>query len=371
MGLQAQDPTKLTITMKDKKVHSFNLADIDYIEFTDDQGGEQGTTPDVLTGKTYSISLADISTKECGVYRVYSGVDQVAEVCYEYVKDGDKADGRMLVAYPIGANGKANLAKGYVVGNGGSLVWNTATNRCTYTAGTASEATTIYLEDGEWVASPSGTANGTSVFQYTIVDTRGNESTTYGVVKVGTQYWMAENLRATKLNDGTDIIMYKATQGSQWSNSSSPAYHLYGDGEIAEIQSTWGCMYNGYCIASDKIAPKGWAVTTIDDWQRLKDYLASGQSGKVKSEYEWNDNPGNGNNLSGLNVSPGGMFLYSSQTDDEYQWARATYWTATDTGNKTFAAVYISNSIALYNTEGQPSFPHGYSFGHYIRCIKK
>ena len=34
-------------------------------------------------------------------------------------------------------------------------------------------------------------------------------------------------------------------------------------------------------------------------------------------------------------------------------------------------AVYIYNSIVVYNTEGNPSATHGYNWGHYVRCIRR
>ncbi len=372
--VKAQEPTKFKVALKDGTVNTYNISDIDYMSVEADvtPGGDK---PDILAGSTYIINPPAIgASDDCKVWSVMSGDNQVAEVCYEYIKN-TYVDERMLVVYPIGSNGKADLTKGYVPANQGGLRWDLASNSCTYNEGNGIPVTTLYLEDGQFRTSTTAEVQATTVSQYMLKDVRGNEKTNYSVVKVGTQYWMAENLRATKLNDGTDIMMYKATQGSAWNNASSPAYHVYLDGENPDIITTWGCMYNGYTVTSDKMAPEGWSITTHADWQALKSYLAIGQSSKVKAKYGWNDTPGNGDNISGLGMEPGGFFLYTSVTDDQDQFSRASYWTTdkyTDStfGGNTLGAVYIYNKIMLTLSDGAP-LNHSYSYGHYIRCIRK
>ena len=385
LGATAQSaPTKMNILLKNSTTPvTYNISDIEEITFTADE--QKPDEPLPVDAKTYTIAIPAVNDNlEPGVWKVMNGNEQVAELCYEYVRcvneeEGLNIDGRMLVLYPMGTEGFADLTKGYVVSNGGSLVWNTETNSCTYTAGTGTAAPAIvYLADGRFAtASEAVTKVATTQVKDKLIDKRGDETETYDVVKVGTQYWMGQNLRTTMLSDGTPITMFKATQGSAWNNTTAPAYHVFGDGEIQDVKETWGCMYNGYSVF-DNLAPENWEVTTLADWQLLKDYLAKGQSVKVKSKFEWNDTPGNGNNLTGLNMSPGGLFMYNSQadTDDMYQFSRATYWTTDELEDPLFhtpalGAVYIYNSIVVYNTEGNPSATHGYNWGHYVRCIRR
>lgn len=376
-GVQAQTPSKFHVTMKDKTVHTFEIADIDSLWFEAEE--KPIVVPDILTDKTYHIDVPALDdpmadTDPC-VIKVMAGSSQVAELCYEYIRTGD-VDKRMMVFYPIGEDGKADLTRGFTANDGGSLVWNLDANTCTYTPGSLNMPYEIFLENGKFVAATTQTdIIATTQEDYVLTDVRGNSEEKYDIVKIGTQYWMAQNLRADRLNDGTPITKYAAQQGAQWNAATTPCYHVFTDD--ADILADWGAMYNGYAAISDKLAPEGWAVTTIADWQKMKDYLATGQSRKVKSQYEWNDTPGNGNNLSGLNVKPGGFFVYTSQTDDESQWARATYWTPdkyTDTqfGGSTLAVVIIYNSVALSNSnDGGKPYNHSYQYGHYIRCIRK
>lgn len=370
--VKAQEPTKFKIALKNGDVTTYNISDIDYMSVEADQT-QGGDKPDVLAGKTYTISLPAIGTSDdCKVYTVMSGSSQVAEVCYEYIKCAS-ADERMVVVYPIGSNGKADLTKGYVPANGGSLVWDLANNSCTYTPGNGTAVSMLYLEDGQFVTSTSASAQATTVSQYMLTDVRGLEENTYSIVKVGTQYWMGENLRTFTLTDETPITLYTTTQGTQWNNTTAPAYHIWSD-DMEYTWPTWGCMYNGYAVMSDKLAPEGWIVTSMDDWRKLKTYLAKSQSLKVKSTTEWNNTPGVGNNLSGLNIAPGGYFLNAQDGDNE-AFSRVIYWTTDKLKDSLFktdglGSVTIYNSIYIDDSDGNPSC-HGYQYGQYVRCIRK
>ena len=87
----------------------------------------------------------------------------------------------------------------------------------------------------------------------TVTDIDGN---VYSTVKLGNQYWMQENLKVTKLNDGTPIP--EVIDNTDWSNLSSIGRY-----------SRWGQIYNGYATQSNKLAPAGWHVPTTSDWNIL------------------------------------------------------------------------------------------------------
>ncbi len=98
----------------------------------------------------------------------------------------------------------------------------------------------------------------------TLTDIEGN---VYRTVKIGNQVWMAENLRVTKLNDGTDIKL--VTRG--WGFTTSPEFCWY-DYDPA-YKDTYGALYNWHVVATGKLAPPGWHVPTEEDWKELADYL--------------------------------------------------------------------------------------------------
>ena len=88
---------------------------------------------------------------------------------------------------------------------------------------------------------------------------------TYNVVQIGNQYWLAENLRTTKYNDGTDISFI--TDTNEWSNATTGAYCIYSNKE--SNLSRYGCLYNFDAVKSGKLAPDGWRVATDEDWEQL------------------------------------------------------------------------------------------------------
>lgn len=375
---QAQEPNTLTVHLKDGTTVPYNVEDIDYLTFDTDDTPQEGELPSILDGKVYALSLPTLTVgvDDPVVYQIMANGQQVAEVCLEYVRQEGVVDEQMLVAYPIGDDGKANLTKGYTLKDGGSLVWNLSTNTCTYTAGSGSGVpASLYLDDGNFTTSTTeSNVISTTAQQYMLKDVRGLEEEEYSIVKIGTQYWMGENLRAANLTDGTIITYFKSSQGQNWNSATGPANHIAADDEEYTLP-TWGRMYNGYAVLSGKLAPQGWTITMRDDWATLKSYLGSTPSAKVRSVYEWNATPGNGTNLSGLNVPPGGLFLYASDGDsDRYLWSRAVYWTGDQLTDATFGSsglgvVTVYTSLAMDGSDG-PTV-HGYQYGHYIRCIRK
>jgi uncharacterized protein (TIGR02145 family) len=111
----------------------------------------------------------------------------------------------------------------------------------------------------------------------TVSDYDGN---TYGVVRIGTQLWMQENMKTTKLNDGTAIALTGGT--SEWSSLTTSGYCWYNNN--ISYKNTYGALYNWYTVSSGKLCPSGWHVPTVDDWSTLENYLggSSPAGGKLK-----------------------------------------------------------------------------------------
>ena len=99
-----------------------------------------------------------------------------------------------------------------------------------------------------------------------VVDIDGN---IYKIVTIGTQIWIAENLKTTKFNDGSDIPL--VTDTKIWSGLSTPAYCWYNN-DISN-KDTFGALYNGYSVITSKICPIGWHVPTDKEWYILENYL--------------------------------------------------------------------------------------------------
>jgi len=102
----------------------------------------------------------------------------------------------------------------------------------------------------------------------TMVDVDGN---IYVTVKIGDQWWMAENLKVTRFRNGDPIS--NITDGQQWSTLQTAAYCLFEGNNAAP-----GLLYNGYAVtATEQLAPQGWRIPTDEDWKKLERHL--GMSG--------------------------------------------------------------------------------------------
>jgi uncharacterized protein (TIGR02145 family) len=148
-----------------------------------------------------------------------------------------------------------------------------------------------------------------------VTDYDGN---TYSVVKIGSQCWMAENLKVTHYRNGDPIP--HVTDDGEWGSLSTGAYCEY-DNDPANVE-TYGRIYNWYAVDDSRgIAPEGWHVATDDEWKQLEIYLgmslveadATGwrgtdEGGKLKEAgtVHWNSPNTGATNESGFTALPGG-----------------------------------------------------------------
>lgn len=174
-----------------------------------------------------------------------------------------------------------------------------------------------------------------------IKDVDGN---VYKTVLIGEQRWMAQNLATTRFADGSNIAYID--NGTQWvANSKSemmPAYSWY-DGSN-ESKEEFGALYN-FTAAGRKVAnssgfvqgacPDGWHLPADDEWKILENYLGMSkfqsdntdwrgfsEGDMLKSVTGWM-NFGNGSDLYGFNLKPGGTLNqnYSYKGIDAYLWS--------------------------------------------------
>ena len=137
-----------------------------------------------------------------------------------------------------------------------------------------------------------------------VTDIEGN---TYKTIQIGTQTWMAENLRTTKFKDGTAIP--PVTVDSEWVGLSTPAYCWY-DNDKTQYSATYGALYNWYTVNTDKLCPTGWHVPSNADWTILTTFLggASVAGGQMKETgiTHWRSPNTGATNSSGFTAVPGG-----------------------------------------------------------------
>lgn len=106
----------------------------------------------------------------------------------------------------------------------------------------------------------------------TVTDVSGNS---YKTVKIGEQWWMAENLKVTVYNDSSKIT--EIMQDTIWAKQIMGAY-------CKDIRNQ--LLYNWYAVNDiKKIAPKGWHIPTDEEWKTLEMQL--GMSHEVADRTSW------------------------------------------------------------------------------------
>lgn len=131
----------------------------------------------------------------------------------------------------------------------------------------------------------------------------------YKIVTIGTQVWMAENLKTTKYNDGTPIP--NVTERTEWEALTSDAFCWY-DNELNNFGNTYGALYNWYAVNTNKLCPLGWHVPSDDEWTLLFDYAGgiSNAGTKLKSSTGWFSGL-NGTDDYGFKALPGGSRIFN------------------------------------------------------------
>jgi len=102
----------------------------------------------------------------------------------------------------------------------------------------------------------------------------------YHTVTIGTQVWMAEDLKTTRYNDGTPIPY--VTDTVEWGSLHSGAYCWANNDE--SNKTVYGALYNWYTTNTGKLCPTGWHVSSNNDWETLINYCGGWEiaGGKLK-----------------------------------------------------------------------------------------
>lgn len=126
----------------------------------------------------------------------------------------------------------------------------------------------------------------------TVTDIDGN---VYETVKIGETWWMAENLKVTRLTTGAAIR--EASSASDWISATGPAYTLASNGASEDK------LYNNYAACCN-ICPSGWRLPTIEDYTELSTIFGILSGPYVRSVEGWPASFIKANNRSGLRLLP-------------------------------------------------------------------
>jgi uncharacterized protein (TIGR02145 family) len=187
----------------------------------------------------------------------------------------------------------------------------------------------------------------------------------YPVVTIGTQTWMATNLRTAKYNNGTNIP--KITDNNSWSNTTTPAFCWY-DNDSAGHAVPYGALYKWYAVATGNLCPTGWHVPTVAEWNTLTQYLGGDTlaGGKMKETgtAHWDTLFAGTTNLSGFTAVPAGIRQITNGNFSDIG-LNNYFWTATD-----YSASFAHIRHLTYNSNKLSAVGNNKGNGFSVRCIK-
>ena len=186
----------------------------------------------------------------------------------------------------------------------------------------------------------------------------------YETVAIGNQVWMAENLRTTRLNDGTEIKLISKSQ--EWNSTGEPAFSWYNN-DSSLFKVPYGALYNGFAATNENICPAGWHMPDSEEWTVLIEFLGGTETagGKLKEEglTQWHSPNTGADNSSSFSALPAGM-RYFEGTFSSLSYFTA-FWSVSEAGNASHYFVSLSY-LDSRATLSSKSKKQGFS----IRCVR-
>ena len=211
----------------------------------------------------------------------------------------------------------------------------------------------------------SNETNNKPTYGPNITDVEGNS---YKTVTIGTQTWMAQNLKVSKYNDGTPMSNVK--DSIEWSKLTTGAWCYYNKDE--KNNTKYGKLYNWYAVSktsngNKNVCPTGWHVPTDAEWTVLTDYLGgeSVAGGKMKEvgTTNWNSPNTSATNTSLFTGLPGGLRYYNGHYS--YIGYYGYWWSSTEGGTLYAWTRYLDSSngdAGIYSNDKD--------YGLSVRCLR-
>jgi len=207
------------------------------------------------------------------------------------------------------------------------------------------------------------------------------ECNVYETIKIGNQIWMAENLRVSHFNNGDELNIAKNRRQCEYARKTPTVYKSIED-STNYIQ--YGLLYNSFTVFDKRnIAPSGWHIPTIEDWEELVNFLGGKDIAgrKLKSQTGWkrevNQPPSygykprpefGGTNESGFTALPNGKMITCYQNAYDvgmYSWN----WASSQKEVSERTTWYGYFSLNYYNASVAMGYTYIKDFLG-IRCVK-
>jgi uncharacterized protein (TIGR02145 family) len=242
------------------------------------------------------------------------------------------------------------------------------------------EGLTIYNTDIsslEWFTGEGWFTAAKNVQTGKVTDVDGN---TYVTVKIGSQWWMAENLKTTKYRNNTPIE--NPTGNTAWQNNLTGAYAWYNN--TIGNKNLYGALYNWHAVNNPNgLCPLGWHVPTDAEWTTLIAYI---DPGAIPDPGDYIQSTSAGGKLKSMRTSPDSHprwdspnlgasdFYYFSGLPGGYRYANGTF-EFLGTNGLWWSSTEIPTSVALvrYMVSSLGSVYRNFDLktvGFSVRCIR-
>jgi uncharacterized protein (TIGR02145 family) len=207
-----------------------------------------------------------------------------------------------------------------------------------------------------------------------VTDIDGNQ---YPSVIIGTQEWMAENLRTSQYANGQ--VIHTGLDPYLWNGLNNPVplwCHFNNDNQLENV---YGKLYNYWAVIHpSSLCPNGWRVPTAMDWSDLFVYLDGGVTniygwdqsqnnlgGRLKSTSSLWSAPNSGaNNSTGFSALPGAFIPQSAFGSIG---TSAVFWSSTENITTVNSAFLVYLKYDKDDIDFDSADPDS---GASVRCLK-
>ncbi|MFZ4785853.1 MAG: fibrobacter succinogenes major paralogous domain-containing protein, partial [Flavobacteriales bacterium] len=204
----------------------------------------------------------------------------------------------------------------------------------------------------------------------TVTDIHGK---VYKTVKIGDQWWMAENLQTRTFRNGDPLNLILGDAPNElWATEDTSACTY-------ALDSTKGFLYNYDAVMDPRgIAPEGWRIPTDEDWKKLEAYIGMSESEVSKTAWRgttegellasknslgWGQGSLFGKDEYGFNGQPGGVRIHDGRSNLTGE--VALWWTSTPKDSLVWYRYMDSHETRVFRHYTYPTY------GMSIRCIKE
>ena len=335
--------------------------------------GSRSSDGDCYSKGYYAYFWSSMEFDSYNAYRMYLDYDYG----YAYLNNYDKDYGFSVRCIKDDASGQtAQSSSSSAESSSSSVIPGSSGDLLSSSSAKSSSSKGEGESSSAMVSSSSAESSSSSVTLATRCKTESKDNCEYGelvderdgqaykTVKIGDQWWMAENLNYDTAsgycyNDSTE---YCAKYG-----------RLYDWATVMDSAGIWstngkGCGYDKTCSPTYPvrgICPSGWHLPSKTEWETL--FIAVGGSSVagwvLKSTSGWN-NSGNGSDAFGFSALPAGRRYDKGNYAIEGEGARI--WSSTEQNNG--GSVY---DLCLYDDDNKAFLLNGDKEGGFsVRCVK-